>query len=85
MTAPDGIRIHLADAQELIEMLQFLDDWLSRDEDQVHTSLARFVGHPAYGISHLRNDLCRFAFLLGADNSGRLFGAEPASPDPPSH
>lgn len=74
MTIPDGIRIHPADAQELIETLQFLDDWLSLDEDQVHGSLARFVGHPAYGVSQLRDDLCRLAFLLGADNGSRLFG-----------
>jgi hypothetical protein len=40
----------------------------------VHRSLAQFVGHPAYGISHLRGDLSRLAFLLGADNSAELFG-----------
>jgi hypothetical protein len=56
VTVPDGIRIHPADARELIETLQFLDDWLSRDEDQLHESLERFVGHSAYGVSQLRHD-----------------------------
>lgn len=80
MNAPDGIRIHPADAQELIETLQFLDDWLSRDEEQVHASLARFVGHAGHGVSQLRDDLSRLAFLLGADNGGQLFGiSSPAS------
>ena len=42
--------------------------------DQLHKSLARFVGNPAYGIGQLRGDFHRFAFLLGADTSEQLFG-----------
>jgi hypothetical protein len=39
-----------ADAIELAELLQFLDDWLATDHDQLSTSLARFVGNQAYGV-----------------------------------
>jgi len=73
MTVPD-VRLHPCDAAELAEILEFLDDWLASGNDQIHRSLAQFVGHPAYGISQLRSDLNRFAFLLGADNSTQLFG-----------
>jgi hypothetical protein len=40
------------------------------------TCANRSPGSPAsaYGISHLRGDLQRFAFLLGAGNSAQLFG-----------
>ncbi len=37
-------------------------------------SLEQFVGHPAYGISQLRDDLERFVFLLGGGDGERLFG-----------
>lgn len=73
MTAPD-VHLYPADAAELAELLQFLDEWLACSGDQVQHSLAQFVGHPAYGISQLRSDLSRLAFLLGADNSAQLFG-----------
>ena len=59
---------------ELIELLQFIDDWLATCHDQLREPLYRFVGHPAYGISDLRGDLNRLAFLLGADNEDQLFG-----------
>ncbi|MBV8993865.1 MAG: hypothetical protein JO287_09225 [Pseudonocardiales bacterium] len=75
MTAPDA-RLHPADTAELAELLQFLDDWLASGDDRIHQSLAQFVGHPAYGISQLRSDLSRLAFLLGAGNSGQLFGEQ---------
>lgn len=38
-------------------------------------SLARFAGHPAYGLPQLRQDLERFVFLLGGSDGEPLFGA----------
>jgi hypothetical protein len=37
-------------------------------------SLEQFVGHPAYGITQLRQDLERFVFLLGGSDGGPLLG-----------
>jgi hypothetical protein len=37
-------------------------------------SLEEFVGHPAYGIAQLRQDLERFVFLLGGSDGEALFG-----------
>ena len=75
MTAPKPvIQLTVADAVELTELLQFIDDWLASCHDQLREPLARFVGHPAYDISQLRGDLQRLAFLLGADNEDQLFG-----------
>jgi hypothetical protein len=37
-------------------------------------SLEQFVGHPAYNVGELRQDLDRFTFLLGADDGESLFG-----------
>ena len=75
MTAPNTvIQLPVADAVELTELLQFIDDWLATCHDQLREPLARFVGHPAYDISQLRGDLQRLAFLLGADNEDQLFG-----------
>ncbi|HET9255358.1 MAG TPA: hypothetical protein VFO16_09175 [Pseudonocardiaceae bacterium] len=45
MTAPDA-RLHPADIAELAELLQFPGDWLASGDDQIHRSLAQFVGHP---------------------------------------
>ena len=61
-----------SDAAELAEMLQFLRDWLAADPS-LGASLGRFVGHPAYGISDLRADLDRFAFLLDGSGGEELF------------
>jgi hypothetical protein len=36
-------------------------------------SLEGFVGHPAYSIQHLREDLDRFTFLLGGSDGEPLF------------
>jgi hypothetical protein len=33
-----------------------------------------FVGHPAYNVGELRQDLDRFTFLLGGDDGESLFG-----------
>ena len=36
------------------------------------------MGHPAYGISQLRQDLERFVFLLGGSDGEPLFGHPPS-------
>jgi hypothetical protein len=62
-----------ADAIELAELLQFITHWLGTDDGQLRRSFAGFVGHPAYGIDALQNDLRRFTFLLGGDDGEDLF------------
>jgi hypothetical protein len=37
-------------------------------------TVAGFVGHPAYDTSQLRSNLDPFAFLLGGNDGGSLFG-----------
>jgi hypothetical protein len=87
---PD-IKPDAADAAELAEMLQFLSQWLGRDPARLGPSLAEFVGHPAYGLAQLRQDLERFAFLLGGSDGEPLFGLPPPRTTPdesaswPSH
>jgi hypothetical protein len=58
----------ITDAAELTEMLQFRSDWLARDPAPLAASLEEFVGHPAYGLAQLRDDLDRFIFLLGGND-----------------
>jgi hypothetical protein len=70
------IQLPAADVGELIELLQFLDDWLATCPGQLREPFTRFAGHPAYGITQLRDDLQRLAFLLGADNEEQLFGQQ---------
>jgi hypothetical protein len=72
------VRLDLADAAELAEMLQFLSQWLTRDPARLAASLEEFVGHPAYNVAELRQDLDRFVFLLGGDDGEALFGPGPA-------
>jgi hypothetical protein len=62
-----GVTLHPADACELAEILSFIAEWLTRDP-RLAESLADFVGHPAYGIPQLREDLGRFTFLLGGSD-----------------
>ena len=69
---PD-VRLDLADAAELAELLQFLSQWLTRDPARLGASLEQFVGHPAYGTAQLRQDLGRFVFLLGGSDGEPLF------------
>ena len=57
------------------EIHQFLTQWLTRDSGHLVTSLAEFVGHPAYGLPQLRQDLERFIFLLGGSDGKPLFGS----------
>ena len=68
-----SVNLDTADATELVELLHFLDDWLTVDHERLGASLQNFVGNRAYGISQLRTDLDRFVFLLGGDNTGHLF------------
>jgi hypothetical protein len=74
---PD-VRLDLADAAELAELLQFLSQWLTRDPARLGASLEQFVGHPAYNVAELRQDLDRFVFLLGGDDGEALFGSDVA-------
>ena len=60
-------------------MLQFLSQWLARAPDRLSASLAQFAGHPAYGLAQLRQDLERFAFLLGGSDGEQPFGPGPAA------
>ena len=70
------LRLDVVDAAELAELLQFLADWLARDPDRLGVSLEAFVGHPAYNLGELRQDLNRFTFLLGGDDGESLFGPD---------
>jgi hypothetical protein len=63
-----SMTLDAGDAAELAEMLSFLSQWLARDPARLGTSLEDFVGNPAYGIQHLRDDLDRFVFLLGGSD-----------------
>jgi len=74
---PD-LRLDAADAAELAELLQFLAGWLARDPGRLGASLEDFVGHPAYNLGELRQDLNRFTFLLGGDDGESLFGPDAA-------
>ena len=73
-----AISLDVADAIELAELLQFIDDWLQSDGGNLTASLARFVGSPAYAPGELRVDIARFRFLLGITDGEGLF-----SPDGP--
>jgi len=68
------VKLDTADAAGLAEMLQFLSGWLARDPVRLAASLEQFVGHPAYGITQLREDLERFVFLLGGSDGEQFFG-----------
>jgi hypothetical protein len=68
------IKLDVTDAAELAELLQFLSQWLARDPARLTASLEDFVGHPAYNVVQLREDLERFVFLLGGSDGEPLFG-----------
>jgi hypothetical protein len=74
------VRLDAGDAAELADMLAFLSDWLAADPARLGRSLAACIGHPAYGLAHLRADLDRFVFLLGFSDGEQLFS--PASDEP---
>lgn len=68
----NDVTLALSDALELAELLQFLSDGTSREDDRLTCSFADYVGHPAYGIPQLGDDLDRFIFLLGGDDEGKF-------------
>jgi len=68
-----SISLDTTDAMELAELLQFLAIWIASDPGRLKSSLLAYVGHPAYGTAHLRQDLHRFTFLLGGSDGGPLF------------
>lgn len=79
------MNLDIVDAAELAELLQFLTGWIASDPARLAPSLLAFVGHPAYGLPQLRNDLDRFTFLLGGNDGEPLFHPGPLSaPRPPS-
>jgi hypothetical protein len=51
------VKLDTVDAAELAEMLQLVSRWLTRDPERLGGSLAQFIGHPAYGLDGLRDDL----------------------------
>jgi hypothetical protein len=73
-----GMTLDAADAAELAEMPHFLSQWLARDPGRLGASQLDFAGHPAYGISQLRDDLERFVFLPGGSDGEPLFGHPPS-------
>ena len=68
-----NISLDLADAMELGQLLEFLDDWLATAPDQLAPSLARFIDAPGYDLEQLRTDLQRHMFLLGHSDGEDLF------------
>ena len=76
MTTAPQVHLDAADAAELAELLAFIADWLRQDGSRLEPSLLTFVGSTGYSIDTLHTDLARYAFLLGGDDGGRLFGEE---------
>jgi len=72
------VNLSLDDAMEPGQLLQFLDDWLATDHEQLRTSLARFIGIDGCGVGTLRDDLVRFMFLLGETDGEGLFSPRTA-------
>ena len=75
-----SMTLDAVDAAELAEMLAFLSQWLARDPGRLGASLGDFVGHPAYGIQHLRDDLDRFVFLLGGSDEEQFLTGDHDEP-----
>ncbi len=75
MNTPN-VHLQAADAAELAELLQFLDDWLSDARENLEASLSGFVGNRAYGVDQLRADLRRFRLLLDAAGGEPPVGTE---------
>jgi hypothetical protein len=78
-TAMPTMNLDVVDAAELAELLQFLTGWTATDSARLAPSLLAYVGHPAYGLPQLRNDLNRFTFLLGGNDGEPLFQPGPLS------
>jgi hypothetical protein len=80
MTAPSS-SLDLSDIAELAELMQFLDTWLASDHEHLDRSLTRFVGHNAYNVDRLREDLNRFAVLLDGEPDPSTHPAQQPTPD----
>jgi hypothetical protein len=66
MNAPNAtVTVDAADAYELVELLQLINDWLRVDHHRHRASLEDLIG---YDLDTLHNDLARFSFLLGGDH-----------------
>jgi hypothetical protein len=75
-----SMTLDAVDAAELAEMLAFLSQWLARDPARLSASLEDFVGHPAYNVQQLRDDLDRFVFLLGGSDEEQFRTADHDEP-----
>jgi hypothetical protein len=64
-------RLDTADAVELTELLQFLKEWLTND-NEAEASFARFVASPGCDAAGLCTDIERFSFLLGGNDGEHL-------------
>jgi len=72
-----GASLNVTEAGELAGMLTFCRDWLAGpDQGLLAASLRRFVGTDGYELPALRDDLARFAFLLGGDGEQLLTGGQ---------
>jgi hypothetical protein len=65
------------DAIELAQTLQLITRWLTTDPDTLAPSFLAYIGHPAYNLDALRDDLDRFTFLLGGNDGEFLTGQDP--------
>jgi hypothetical protein len=59
------VTLDAADAYELVELLQLINDWLRVDDHRHRASLDDVIG---YDLDDLCHDLARFSFLLGGDH-----------------
>jgi hypothetical protein len=64
-------QLDTADAVELAELLQFVKEWLTTDND-ARASFAKFVGTPGYDAAGLCADIDRLSFLLGGNDGEHL-------------
>ena len=72
----NGITLRAEHAIELLELLEFLQDWITTDHQHLSESLARFTHGRNYDADALCADLARFAFLLGGNGEQLLNGPE---------
>ena len=70
------ITLRAEHAIELVELLEFLRDWTTADQQRISDSLAGFTHGRAYDVDALRADLARYAFLLGGNGDQLLHDPE---------
>lgn len=63
------------DALEIVEMLEFIREWIDYAFDDLDDHMCRFTAG-GYTLTDLRGDLSRFAFLLGSDDHRYVSGDE---------